>query len=622
MSDVLLVNMPFSNLRWPNLGTSLLKAALAAHGTACDLAYLNFDFAERVGVEHYDWIADHFAFVLGGERLFSRHYFARPLPADNRYYEDVLLGSDAEITTEDRHAYERTEEHVEPFLDWAMRSIDWSRYAIVGFATSFQQTMPSLCLAQRIKRRHPHMQVVLGGAACEGEMGLELLRQFPEIDYVFLGEADRTFVPVVERILAGGSGELPPGVAGRERNPNGPPTCKQALTLPEAASSMVRDMDGLPYPDFDDYFARVEASPLRDRVDSLLFFETSRGCWWGQKHHCLFCGLNGASLAYRSKTARRAVDELRYLVRRHGIRRACSADNILDHRYFDSFLPMLKEAGLDLAFVYEMKTNLTRAQVQMLLDAGMGAAQLGIETFIPSVLKLINKGATAAHNLQALKWFSEADIEVKWNILYGFPNEHPEDYRVLADLLPSLVHLAPPMAVGRVRLDRFSPYFESPTDHGMCNPRPNQAFRHVYPFPADVLARMAYYYEYDYADGRDPLDYAGPILEQVEHWRALAGTVTLRYWDRPDGVLILTDTRPCAAVFQRRLTGVGREVYLYCDSSRSFRTVHEFAVKQAGAQDLREQDLRRVLDEWVDARIMACLEGRYLSLAIRAPEEG
>ena len=76
MPQVLIVNMPFSGLRWPNLGPSLLKASLGQHGIGCEVAYWNFDFAERLGLERYDWIADHFAFVLGGERLFAKLYFA------------------------------------------------------------------------------------------------------------------------------------------------------------------------------------------------------------------------------------------------------------------------------------------------------------------------------------------------------------------------------------------------------------------------------------------------------------------------------------------------------------------------------------------------------------------
>ena len=616
MSRVLIINMPFSNLRWPNIGPSLLKAALTRRGIGCDLAYLNFDFAERIGLDDYYWIADYFAFVLGGERLFARHYFSFPgqLPEDSRYRQ-VLLETDPDLTEEDWLDFEVIGRQVEPFLDDSISSIDWSQYAVVGFAASFQQTMPSMCLARGIKSVYPNITIVFGGAACEGEMGIELLKRFSLIDYVFLGEADLTFAPVVEQILQGRQPELPPGVVGRESLSQG------IITPPDPGACMVRDMDALPYPDFDDYFKRLEASPLEDEIHSLLFFETSRGCWWGEKHHCKFCGLNGGTLAYRSKSPRRAVDELEYLVGRHAVHQACSSDNILDYRYFDTFLPMLKQADVDLAFVFEMKVNMTRRQVETLIEAGRGAAQLGIETFITPVLKLAGKGSTAMQNLQTLKWFSEHSIEVKWNVLYGFPGEDPGDYAGLADLIPSIVHLAPPLAIGRVRMDRFAPYFEDPGAYGMINPRPNRAFQYVYPFPDESLRRLAYYYEYDYADGRNPLDYAAVVIEAIESWQQLKGTVTLRCWDRSDGVLILNDTRPRATTFQRRLTGIYRQLYLYCDSGRSPAGVAKFAAECADGEQLDEPAVKRILDQWVADRIMAHLDGRYLSLALRAQSD-
>ena len=656
MSRVLIVNMPFANLRWPNLGPSLLKAALAQRGIGCDVAYLSFDFAERIGLDDYQWIADSFAFVLGGERLFAKEYFAGRLPDDDSYFRDVLLATDPGLSGKDRADYERAGEHVVPLLDHAIESIDWSRYAVVGFSASFQQTMASICLARRAKRVRPDVPVVFGGAACEGEMGIELLRQFSEIDYVFLGEADLTFPPVVEQILAGGPVRLPPGVisrvgatgssparafraladkppvapgvAGRDHDPAASrPTCSEILSADpalsaagDAAAPMVRRMDELPYPDFDDYFARLRASPLAERIEPLVFFETSRGCWWGQKHHCAFCGLNGSTLAYRSKSPERAVDELRWLARRYGVRRASASDNVLDHRYFHTLLPMLKEAGLDLKIVYEMKTNLSRRQVEVLRDAGLGAAQLGIESFITPVLRAIDKGANALQNLQALKWFSEAGIDVQWNVLYGFPGESPADYAAFADLVPSLVHLAPPLAVGRVRLDRFSPYFRDPEAHGMLRVRPNRALAHVYPFPAGSLARIAYHFEFDYADGREPLDYTAPLLAALDSWQQIAGSVTLRYYDRPDGVLILHDTRPCAGEFQRRLTRPARRIYLYCDAGRSLEKIVRLAASGSVDPPLGESAVRGLLEEWIAARIMAHLDGRYVSLALRAPE--
>jgi len=247
---VLLVNMPFGNLRWPNLGPSLLKGALLARGIACDVAYFNFDFGERVGLQRYYWIADRFAFVLGGERLFAREYFGDRLPDDDPYWNEVLLAADDGLTDQDRRA-----DAVGPFLDHCTESVDWEQYAIVGFAASFQQTMPSMCLARRIKQRCPDVTIVFGGAACEGVMGVELCRQFAEVDYVFLGEADRTFPTVVEQILAAGPVELPAGVAARASLSLWERACSRGpLSRPAGEGScvdpgpfLVHDLDALPY---------------------------------------------------------------------------------------------------------------------------------------------------------------------------------------------------------------------------------------------------------------------------------------------------------------------------------------------------------------------------------------
>lgn len=618
MSRVAIVNMPFSGLRWPNLGPSLLKGALACRGIACDIAYLNFDLAERIGLAQYEWIADHFAFVLGGERLFARHYFGQTLPDDDRYWHDVLLPADPALSTEDRRDFEGIFQHVAPFLDHCAAAIDWRQYAVVGFTASLQQTLPSLCLARRIKQTHPQAVVMLGGAACAGPMGMALLQQFPQLDYVFLGDADESFPAVVESLLADRPVALPPGVIARDATTDRlPPACCEVPAPAEAERFLVRDLDALPYPDFDDYFRRLQSSPLRSRIEPLIFFETSRGCWWGENRQCAFCGLNGEGLSYRSKTPARAVAELRHLVERYGVRRACAADNVFDPRYIDTLLPALREADLGLSFAYELKTNLTRPQADALVAAGLRSAQLGIETFSTPLLRRIGKGASALQNLQALKWFTEAGIEVKWNLLWGFPGEDPAEYATLAELLPALMHLAPPTGVGRVRLDRFSPYFRRPAAHGMINVRPHRAFRHIYPFADEVLARLAYYFEFDYADGRDPASYVGPMVAAAESWQAARDTVTFRYWDRPDGTLILTDTRRCAARMQWRLRGPERATYLLCDTGCSLSEIMESLSPLRGDDPVMGPPaLENVLAEWLDAQIMVRMDDRYLSLAI------
>ena len=58
----------------------------------------------------------------------------------------------------------------------------------------------------------------------------------------------------------------------------------------------------------------------------------------------------------------------------------------------------------------------------------------------------------------------------------------------LPNLIAKLVHLAPPQADGRVRIDRFSPYFESPESSGLPPAQPIRAYRHVFPFGDRDLA--------------------------------------------------------------------------------------------------------------------------------------
>ncbi len=619
MNDVLLVQMPFASVRWPSLALGLLKAGLQRRGIHCDVTYLNFDLAEILGLDVYQWLADQFAFVLGGERLFAKHLFAEAIPSDDDYAREVLQAADRGFDASDRSEYEAAMASIAPFLDRCVAGIDWRKYAMVGFTTVFQQTLASLCLARRIRAVAPRVKVVFGGAACEGEMGLELITRFPEIDYVFLGEADHAFPAVVEQILAGGRIRLPPGVVGRDETTDVlPPACCEIGGRDGAEQFLTNNLDALPYPDFDDYFARLERSPLRDQISPLLFAETSRGCWWGERRQCAFCGLNGAAIGFRAKSPRRAMDELRHLADRHGVRRFALADNILDHRYFETLLPMLRDSGLHLAFEYEMRTQLSRRQVDVLISAGLGAAQLGVESFSTPILKQLNKGTRAIDNLQALKWLTEAGAELKWNLLWGIPDEDPAAYQAMADLLPAIAHFSPPIAVGQVRADRFSPYFREPERYGIGNLRPHRAFRFVYPLPDSSLQRLAYYFEHDFLDGRNPLSYVGPLLDAVGTWQSVHDGARLSASLQEDGTLVLSDTRPCAISFQHRLHGMERKLYLYCDRGRSLEELCRFARDAGHGSPLDEPSLRRLLADWIEARLMVGADERYLALALRA----
>lgn len=611
MEKVLLISMPFGALERPALGLSLLKARLAEEGFACDVRYLNFTFAEFVGPDIYQWMCYELPYTaFAGDWAFTAALYGESDEAEHAYVQEILRDT-WRLSEEDIRRVLYVRSLVGPFLEHCLAAVAWEDYRVVGFTSTFEQNIASLAMAKRVKAAHPRLSVVFGGANWEDSMGLELHRQFPFIDYVCSGESEESFPALVRRLLGGSrtGGATIPGVVrrdGRGRSVSGGPP------------RMMREMDGLPYPDFSDYFGDLGQSSASSSVVPTLLFETSRGCWWGAKQHCTFCGLNGGSMSFRSKSPRRALDEMEYLVDRWQADHVEAVDNILDMKYFDDMLPALARSGRALRLFYEVKANLSREQVRVLSEAGVERIQPGIESLSDHVLRLMRKGTTGLRNVQLLKWAQEYGITVEWNILYGFPGETADDYRRVLEMLPALRFLRPPCATGPIRLDRFSPYHNDPASFGLKNVRPLNTYRHLYPFDAESLGRIAYYFEFDYEAGVDPAGYAAEVVAYAEEWRGNPERGTLCAVAGGDGELVLFDMRSGASVRELKLAGLERAAYEFCDEVHSGAKVVAHLRGTFPDVALDERGVRAFLDSLVANRLMVTDGENYLSLALRA----
>ncbi len=560
--------LPFSALSYPAIGLSLLKAALHRRGIASDIHYLYLNFADRIGAVAHDLVMSSETYhALVGEWVFAPYIGATPpdgWDTDLSYFTDVFAREHpGHFTAERIAAIMDARRHASLFLDECAANIAWSAYGIVGFTTSFQQNTASLALARRIKQRHPKTLIVFGGANCRGEMGVELLRQFDFIDLVCTDESDTTFPDFAEAWL---DGEPLPELPGLLRR--GSP---YAETL---APSLVRDMDALPYPDFSDFFAQHAASEVaRQFHPPVALFETSRGCWWGEKHHCTFCGINGLSMAFRSKSPVRAFEEIAALARAHGTD-LVNVDAILDHRYFTTLLPMLATLPEALTVYYELKSNLRPEHFPLLASAGITKIQPGIESLDTRILAMMNKGVTRLQNAQTLKLAAEYGLYVEWNLLHGFPGETAAQYGEMRETMRHLIHLQAPSAFWPVRADRFSPYFNDP-DRFDIRVEPNAAYAHVYPFAPEIVRRLAYHFQI-VSDASRP-DAAGPdaaslaeIGSACEAWSARAADAGLAMADDGDTVTV-RDRRPCWPVSTHRLTGPEAAILRECWRITSLR---------------------------------------------------
>jgi ribosomal peptide maturation radical SAM protein 1 len=608
--DVVFPVMPFADLGRPALGVSLLQAAAHCLGASSSVIYCNLDLAEWIGCDVYVRIANSFPpDSLIGEWFFADLLFGERLPDPERYIADIL-GKYSVLLDQFQDIVDARACR-ESFIDDCVRRIRQCSPRVVGFSTTFHQTCACLAVAERLKESSDPPIVIFGGANCEGEMGEQLLRSFDCIDYVSTREADLSFPAFLREVLDIGAPKPVPGIIGHER-----PDCDE---MPQ----LVVNLDQLPIPDFRDYFKTLSRSPLGAQIAPELLMETSRGCWWGEKHHCTFCGLNGETMAFRRKSEARVLEEMRSLYAIYGINRIECVDNILDVRFIRTLFPQLAESGLGLELFFEIKANLKLAQLVTLKRGGMKSIQPGIESFSTPVLKLMRKGCTGAQNVQLLRYCEETGIGVAWNILVGFPEEEPIEYDRMADMLPLLAHLPPPASCSQFRLDRFSPFFTQPEALGIQRVRPSPSYYYVFPFGRRELAKLAYFFDFDHTDGRDPQRYTRSVSSTVHQW--------LSYWSHADrrprldaywntGGFDILDTRLCAVADRDRLEGVEADIYNVCDSAQSFaslaRKLESSYHPEAIIDALERLKRKRLVVEW---------EGQYLTLAVmrrrKTPEQ-
>jgi len=601
---VALVNMPFSSARFPSIQIGLLQSILAQHGIPATSHYLNLDFAARVGWKQYEMLSDN-TLCFVGDWMFSRAAFRERAPEGRPFLQRFgkKLSKAGESFLWKLHEHDAL-----AFLEAHMASVPWHHYDVVGFSSVFVQNCAALAMARLLKERYPQIITVFGGANFESEMGLEYVRAFPWVDYGVLGEADETFPALLQRLAAGEEIVSMPGVAHRRGDGvdfGGP-------------ASLVRDLDRLPAPNYDDFFAagarlRMPSALKPDRVQ--LPFESARGCWWGEKHHCTFCGLNALSMGFRSKSPPRILEEIEELAHRYRSRYLGAVDNILDHRHIEGVFGVLAERQRDYKFFYEVKANLTKEQVRVLARGGMRRLQPGIESLNSHILQLMRKGVSAIKNLRLIKWAHYYGVEVLWNMLFGFPGETLEDYAKQVELIRLIPHLPPPDGAFRISLERFSPNYTQAPEMGFDNLRPLEAYSYIYPKEVDKR-RIAYFFEYDPRGTLPPSAYV-PLQNEIGRWQGKwrNGTKPYLTYEAQGGQLTVFDGREPGMPQVHPFDALAARVYEVCSS-----TDHSFSAIAAHLrEEYPESDgemVRDILNTFCTLGLMFEEDGHYLSLAI------
>lgn len=517
--------MPWAKLSEPSLGLALLKTVLAACGIDGEVRHFNIELLRHLKASSYTAIAD--------VNALNEFLFTHPLEPDVSAAQLIALHDAASgllerptefaargYTPADVIDYFLTlRNHVMPrYLDECVDYVASRDATMVGLTCMYDQTFASIALATRLKARLPGVLVVLGGYALEGPCGLEILKCFDCIDAVVFGDGE----PAMRGLALASVSQMDlreiPNVAFRVDGRT------------EQTRRVRIEMRESPEPSFTDFFRDITELETRDAVrivPGVLPVETSRGCWWGQKSHCVFCGIDEETLKYRQRPPEQVLELVESVASKYPGETLRIVDYILPHTYFTSVLPALAAKSERPRLTCEVKANLTSAKLALMRSAGFVAVQPGIESFSTPVLRRMRKGVTGIQNVLTLKAGKENGLKIDWNLLYGFPGDDVEDYRELVRILPHLYHLDPPFSCGGVWVTRFAPLqsepqvfqLTPPTRHRMYDVllSPDYATTHRLD-----LDKLCYFFETQWRHSDELTGLFDIIDGQVNHWKEAA----------------------------------------------------------------------------------------------------
>src|SRR5262249_18318027 len=236
-------------------------------------------------------------------------------------------------------------------------------------------------------------------------VGPSLLAEYRFIDYIVQGEGEGPLVALLDLLANQPDAILKlDGVLTQSRD---------GASVAEAAISETRNVDDLPFPNYDEY------ADLADEygIGWALPIEGSRGCWWDRtkragnpKSTCHFCNLNVQWGGYRQKSVPRLAAEIDELSQRYRNLRLFFLDNVLRAKGVAEFAQAIAGQQKDYQIFYEMRANVRPYELLLLWEAGLRHTQFGIEGLSTSFLRRVGKGTTTIQNLQSMRLCAELGI--------------------------------------------------------------------------------------------------------------------------------------------------------------------------------------------------------------------
>lgn len=608
MKRIALVSTPWPLFSRPSIQLGALKAYLDKQfpDLEIDAHHFYLKVAETINYKLYQVVSER-------TWLAETVYAALLVPEQFERIERVFCRETSGNPLFRKVALKTLAAQVRKVSDAFIDGTDWGGFGLVGFSVCLCQLTSALYFIKRIKRRFPHLCIVIGGSMFAGESTRNLFQLVPEADFVVNGEGEVPLSSLVRHLRAsGGHEEIPPitGVISKKAASNEIPT----------ALSQMETLSNLPPPDYDDYFNLLKTFSPQKTFFPTLPAEISRGCWWRKPKRtskysgCAFCNLNLQWSGYRSKGPLQVVSEIDKLTTKYKTLSVAFMDNLLPIKRSEDIFVGLSRLDKDLRLFAEIRATTPRHVLEAMQIAGIQEVQIGIEALSTRLLKKLNKGTTAIQNLEIMKHCEELGIVNVSNLILHFPGSDLMDVK---ETLRNLEFALPfrPLRFVHFWLGLGSPVWKDPHAFNIKTVSNHSSYAEI--LPSHISNSMSFMIQAYRGDLGLQKKIWQPVKKKIRAWkksyaelhRTPLSTPILSFRDGRD-FLIISQKRVGAEPSTHRLVGTSRAIYLFCRRHRSLKRI------LANFPEIAQDRIVPFLSMMVDKRLMFEENGRYLSLAV------
>lgn len=467
-NDILYIVPPFSLQNYPSLGIEILRKITDNEGISSDIFYGNIHFSNIIGSKKYQFILEKMSslYYLGGERIFTNVAYEN-IPKLG-YNNEIIDGTNlADLCNENHISYDDILNLPKMAKEWTInlaRKISECDYKIIAISINHQQTNAAISIVNYIKSFKKDIICILGGSSCDGIMAKGIMSLSKNIDYVFSGESEDNWLNHINKLLN-----------------------NEKINYKIIKQSFPADLNKSPCPNYDEYFRQLKLNHIKNK-NIYVSYETSRGCWWGNKSNkCIFCGVNGTKDKYRHKTEEKIINDLDKIITKPIKIKINMTDTLMPRKFIHTLIPKLtKKYENNIDLFYEQRADLSLDELMALKNCGVNFTQVGIESLSTALLKQMNKGISAEQNISFLRHAKICRMLIGWNLLYGIPNETTDDWENILKIVPLIHHLNPPIKLRKLEIARFSPLFNNPEMYNINNLCPNDVYKQVFPKESDI----------------------------------------------------------------------------------------------------------------------------------------